>query len=211
MKIYHSLLDSLQMLLSKFLLKIPHFRLLDERCDSLYEQVQGLESDLQIKETHLISLKHSLDDSERRNQEITGANKHNVSLCISLENTIWELKNQLENSQKDLTKQNAEYNLIEFPSMVLAEIESRLKLADKSTIQVIVEYLKTDSAALVENLAKVTNSSNASNLIAYRDGALGRNKALIEKLQTIKSLESFPNRISWEMNNRGQRGQEQKD
>lgn len=88
MKIYHSLLDSLQMLLSKFLLKIPHFRLLDERCDSLYEQVQGLESDLQIKETHLISLKHSLDDSERRNQEITGANKHNVSLCISLENTI---------------------------------------------------------------------------------------------------------------------------
>jgi len=80
--------------------------------------------------------------------------------------------------------------------MVLAEIESRLKLADKSTIQVIIEYLRTDSAALVENLAKVTNSSNASNLIAYRDGALGRNKALIEKLKTIKTLESFPNRIS---------------
>jgi len=173
--------------------------------------VQELESDLQIKETHLISQKHSLDDSERRNQEITETNKHNVALCISLENQVDELKKQLENSQKDLTRQQSEYNLIEFPWMVLAEIESRLKLADKSTIQVIIEYLRTDSAALVENLAKVTNSSNASNLIAYRDGALGRNKALIEKLKTIKTLESFPNRISWEMNNRGQRGQEVKD
>ena len=155
-----------------------------------------LESDLQIKETHLLSLQHSLLDSERRNQEITEANKHNVSLCISLENQNEEVKKELEKVQKDLTRQQSEYNLIEFPSMVLAEIESRLKLADKSTIQVIIEYLRTDSAALVENLAKVTNSSNASNLIAYRDGALGRNKALIEKLKTIKTLEAFPNRSS---------------
>jgi len=115
MKLYHSLLDSLQMLLSKFLLKIPQVRLLDERCDNLYEQVQELESDLQIKETHLISQKHSLDDSERRNQEITETNKHNVALCISLENQVDELKKQLENSQKDLTRQQSEYNLIEFP------------------------------------------------------------------------------------------------
>jgi hypothetical protein len=131
--------------------------------------VRELESELQIKETHFESLRLQLEDSERRNKTISEANKHNVELCESLQEKLDYTREELENSQKLLTRQKTEYNLIEFPSMVLNEIESRLKVADSSTMKVIIEYLKIDSLALVENLAKVTNSSNASNIIAYRD------------------------------------------
>lgn len=70
-----------------------------------------------------------------------------------------------------------------------------MKSADQLTIMVIIEYLKLDSYKLVENLAKVTNSENASNIIAYRDGALGRNQALIERLQKLQKKPAFTNRI----------------
>lgn len=75
-----------------------------------------------------------------------------------------------------MTKKELEYNLIDFPKMPLKEIESRIKIIDKITVQVIIEYLKLDSYELVKNLARRTNSENASNIIAYRDGALGRNE-----------------------------------
>jgi hypothetical protein len=42
-------------------------------------------------------------------------------------------------------------------------------MVDKITVTVIIEYLKLDAYELVKNLAKVTSSENASNIIAYRD------------------------------------------
>jgi hypothetical protein len=159
----------------------------------------------------LISLKHSLEDAERRNEIVSKANLSNIDLyekrIDELEKENVEVKEELEKTQKDLTRQTVEYNLIEFPSMVLTEIESRMRIADKATIQVIIEYLKTDALAIVKNLAQVVNSSNAANAIAYRDGALGRIDALIKKLATLKTIDVYADRIAGKMTN----GKEKKE
>ena len=51
----------------------------------------------------------------------------------------------------------------------------------------------------MKNLARVTNSSNAANIIAYRDGAIGRNDALIERLSGIKQVDTYKDRIEGKM------------
>jgi hypothetical protein len=68
-----------------------------------------------------------------------------------------------------LTKKEDLYNVIDLPTTTLKEIEIKLKMVDKITVTVIIEYLKLDAYELVKNLAKVTSSENASNIIAYRD------------------------------------------
>lgn len=105
------------------------------------------------------------------------------------------VRKELEKAKKDLTKKETEYNLIDFPTMPLKEIEERIKIIDKATVYVIIEYLKLDNYELVKNLAKVTNSQNVANIIAYRDGAIGRNEALIERLSGIKTIDTFKDRI----------------
>lgn len=47
---------------------------------------------------------------------------------------------------------------------------------DRLITDTIIEYLRLDSYELVKNLAQVTNKENSSEIIAYRDGALGRNE-----------------------------------
>lgn len=154
-------------------------------------------------------MKLNYEDSERRNREVWEANKHNVALCNQMEADLIKYENEiatqksellivrkeLEKAQKDLTKKETEYSLIDFPSMPLREIEERIKIIDKATVHVIIEYLKLDNYELVKNLAKVTNSENAGNIIAYRDGAIGRNDALISRLSGIKSIETYKDRI----------------
>ena len=81
-----------------------------------------------------------------------------------------------------MTLPENKYNELESPKVSLKDIKDTLKFADKFTLWQIIEYLKIDSFEIVKNLAKVTNSGNASEIIAYRDGALSRNQALIDLL-----------------------------
>lgn len=79
--------------------------------------------------------------------------------------------------------------------MALRELEERMSTLDKGTAEVLCEYLRYDSYLIVKNLAKIVNDWNAWNAIAYRDWALSRNEALIEKLSSMKTID-FKDRIA---------------
>lgn len=114
------------------------------------------------------------------------------NLELEQENTrLREIRNQYE-QEKD------KYNALDLP-VPLAEIELRMKTLPEVVVKALVEYLKFDSLKLVQNLAQVTNRDNVSEIIAYRDGALGRNEALIERLSKIQSKTVFTDRIEWEV------------
>ena len=51
----------------------------------------------------------------------------------------------------------------------------------------------------MKNLAKVTDSANASTVIAYRDGALSRIEALISVLDKCRKETSFKDRMEGEI------------
>lgn len=135
------------------------------------------------------------DKMEKLNLEIDTLREINTAHLTDVK----ELKEKNEYLQKELTKQQTEYNLIEFPSMPLKEIETRLKLIDRITVKVIVEYLKLDQYELVKNLAKIMNDWNVANVIAYRDWALSRIQALIDRLQSLPTSDSFADRIAGKM------------
>ena len=97
-----------------------------------------------------------------------------------------------------LTSETESYNRIEIPTEGLKEIEAKLKLCDKFTAGAIADYLVLDTYELVRNLAKTVNSQNAAEAIAYRDGAIARNDAVIKVLRSIGAGKSdqFKNRIT---------------
>lgn len=99
---------------------------------------------------------------------------------LSSKNKI--LTNDVESLQRELTIDIGKYNLLDFPSVPLKDIEVKIKMMDRLITDTIIEYLRLDSYELVKNLASCTNSQNASEIIAYRDGALGRNEGLIQRL-----------------------------
>lgn len=86
------------------------------------------------------------------------------------------------------------YETIGFPEAPLKTIEETLRNADKFTIRAIQEYLKADNQELIKNLAQVMNPSNQATLIAYKDGAIGRNEALIKRLESLKK-DSFHDKL----------------
>ena len=161
----------------------------DKLCDQYYEKLQEALVEQQIKDQQLLWYKHEYEDLQKRYDEIKYLvfDKH-------------KLEEKLKEAQEELTKKEDLYNVIDLPTTTLKEIEIKLKMVDKITVTVIIEYLKLDAYELVKNLAKVTSSENASNIIAYRDWALSRIQALIEKLSSLKTIDSqFKNRIVWEM------------
>lgn len=97
-----------------------------------------------------------------------------------------------------MTKEVEKYNAIELPTKGLERIEAELSLCDKFTANSIADYLVVDTYELVKNLAKTANASNAAEVIAYRDGAIARNDAVINVLRKIGKNESdeFKNRIT---------------
>ena len=107
--------------------------------------------------------------------------EHQIESYKLYYDTIKEEKEELE---ERLNKKDNSYSKLNIPSP-LNEIEAKLKACDKFTLTTIVEYLKLDSFELVKNLAKVTNSTNTAEIIAYRDWALWRNEALMEKLKKL--------------------------
>ena len=132
---------------------------------------------------------------KERNSRIADSNVSLSGELLRLEDENAELRAKTE----DLTKSRETYNDIAIPSKGLKQIEAELKLCDKYTANAIADYLVLDSYELVRNLAKTANSSNASEVIAYRDGALSRNEAAITVLRKIGAKEpEFKDRIRGE-------------
>lgn len=70
-------------------------------------------------------------------------------------------------------------------------------------MRVIINYMKLDRFELVANLAKVIDSNNASQIIAYRDWAIRTIETLIAKLEKFTNVpETFINHITWEEKNK---------
>lgn len=134
----------------------------------MYEQVRSLQ--LQVS-----GLQSENSDFKSRVERLQDANTAITEDLHNEQRKNGELKDEIERKDelnKSLTKKESEYNLIEFPSEPLKDIDKKITLIDETTRNALVEYLKIDSYKIVENLAKVTNSDNAANIIAYRDGAL---------------------------------------
>ena len=87
---------------------------------------------------------------------------------------------------------------VELPQLAVEELKSALKLADSYTMETIIKYLNLDTYELVKNLAKVTNSTNVAETISYKDGAIGRNDALIKLLRESIKGKTFVNRVKGE-------------
>ena len=136
------------------------------------------------KDIHIASLLARLERAEERGERLE-----------------WE-RNLFREEAEALTNQVPPYNEIGIPSEGLKEIETKLAICDKYTANAIADYLVLDSYELVKNLAKTVNSSNASEVIAYRDGALSRNEATIKVLRKIGKDDSFKNRIDGAVQNK---------
>lgn len=93
--------------------------------------------------------------------------------------TIARLRGEVEH----LAQHQAPEYTIEVVNSTLDELKKALTLADEYVLSKLIDYAKLDSYELVKNLAKVTNRANVAETIAYRDGALGRNEALIQILK----------------------------
>lgn len=81
------------------------------------------------------------------------------------------------------------------PEHTAEELKKALTLADAYVLEKLISYLTLDSYEIVKNLAKITDSSNASQVIAYRDGALSRNEALAKTLRECLSKTHYNDRI----------------
>ena len=123
-----------------------------------------------------------------------------VKYLISLkgkEVELEEIKKEHKKEIKWLKKKIDKYS-IEQPKTTRSKTELKLKLCDDYTKWVIVDYLKTDIFELVKNIAWVTNSDNAWNVISHMDWWLARNYALIELLEkSINKKKEFDDKIKW--------------
>ena len=132
------------------------------------ERFQQVTNDLQEAEIHKQQLLCSIEEEKKEKQEAEARYK-----------ALKERFNKLEEVREY-------YETIDMPSSPLKDIEENLKNSDKYTIRVIQEYLKIDNQEMVANLAGAMNIGNKAMVVAYKDGAIGRNKALIQKLETLK-------------------------
>ena len=140
---------------------------------------------------------------DNKNKEIQLCNKDIFNLQLEVERLKSQNKDLASFKEKYnelLTKEKTNYNEIESPWMSLKELETSLKLSDKYTLKIIIEYLKLDSFELVKNIAKVINSQNSSEIIAFRDWALQRNWTLKELFEKIvkESEKPIHNKLKWE-------------
>lgn len=155
---------------------------------------------------------------KKLNDGLSEASIENASLAARLSkaesrNERLESENACLREETDsLTKEVEKYNAIELPTKGLEQIEAELALCDKFTANAIADYLVLDTYELVKNLAKTVNSSNAAEVIAYRDGAIARNEALIAVLRKIGKNESeeFKNRITGRLQTKADAAKENK-
>ena len=111
-----------------------------------------------------------------------------------------EDRNELMEVAREFEEFKNKYNQLEIPNKNLDNLENELRLADKFTMRTIVDYLKLDRYELVANLAKVIDSNNASQIIAYRDWAISRIEVLIAKIgKYANTKDTFTDRLKWEV------------
>lgn len=106
---------------------------------------------------------------------------------IHYEETLKDLDNA-KKEIKSLTELKDWYNKFDIPPVPLETIEKKLKMADRFTLTTLMEYFYLDNFLLVKNLAKVTNSDNSANIIAYRDWGIARNDAHIKTLEKLSKI-----------------------
>ena len=90
---------------------------------------------------------------------------HNLSYELTLKETERELKEKKE-SIAYLKKRGT---LIELPVENVKSISKVLEMADKFTLNAIIQYLKLDSYEMVKNMPASLKEDNAVQLIAYVD------------------------------------------
>lgn len=111
---------------------------------TVIQQLRDAVTSLEAKNYNLLKEKDSL---QVENDQIKKQNK--------------VLTNDVESLQRELTMDIEKYNLIDFPSVPLKDIDTKIKYFDPVMVDTLVEYLKLDSYELVKNLASRTNSENA--------------------------------------------------
>ena len=122
---------------------------------------------------------------DKKYNEIQLCKKNEFNYQIEITRLESKVKDLEQSNKNLLTKDESWYNDIEYPNLSLKDLEISLKLSDKYTIKTIRSYLVNDSYEIVKNMAKVINSWNASEIIAYRDWALQRNESLIKMFDKI--------------------------
>lgn len=143
------------------------FQQLRQLNDKWLQEVQLLRSEAQVNQIHLQQLALSLEEANKEKD--------------IMEERYISMKSKFDESKK----YREYYEMIGFPSSPLKDIEETLKNVDKFTIKAIQEYLKADNQELIKNLAQTLNVGNQPMVIAYKDGAIGRNEALIKKLDSL--------------------------
>mgnify|MGYP003651498802 CR=1 FL=1 len=69
-------------------------------------------------------------------------------------------------------------------------------MADKFTLNAIIQYLKLDSYEMVKNMPASLKEDNAVQLIAYVDWALQRNEAMVKMLTKHSVKKEVPSYIA---------------
>lgn len=119
-------------------------------------------------------------------QELQQLQSDNLNLQLQIQTLEAELA-----YSKSIEKE--EYEL-DMPKISIEKIKSALHLTTGATVTSLIEYLNIDNYEIIKSIAKVTNKENFSNTIAFRDGALGRNSALIKILREVSKEKTFINR-----------------
>lgn len=173
-------------MLDKLLLLLPQVK-------HLFEYNQDLQDKYRKLETF-----HSLQ-MESNNQRIQKLESDLVECSLKIESDRLIMEGQdrrIERLKNDLShrREPLEYE-IGMPTIDTEELKKALKLADTFTLETIVQYIGNDTYEIVKNLAKVTNEGNAAAVIAYRDGALSRNDALMGTLKEAIKGKTYVDRL----------------
>ncbi len=127
-------------------------------------------------------------EKERYNYQLSAE-----SLQVQL-NESWLDCKHLEESNNYLRKTQKPKWLIEMPGSDFETLKAKLKMCDKFTIRIFLDYLTLDSFNLVKNSASALNKWNDTDVLQYMDWALSRNEWLKDFFQTI-AKENFFDRL----------------
>lgn len=146
-----------------------------------------------LRRDELLTLQLSLDCQLKQTQyyqgELVEAQLQAESYKIYLE----QKDKKIERLEASLESMDTE-RVIELPQFEVEELKKTLKMADVFTMNMIIDYLKSDIYHLVKNTAKTINKSNYAEVSIFMDGAIGRDEALMKVLKESVAGRSFINR-----------------
>ena len=149
----------------------------EARLDSLLRNLNETTREYQTLQIHAKTLEIALEEERKKTDMLSRAIEAKNARIAELESS------------------EPKYGNLDFPKFDSKEFEKTLKACHQFTIGVIADYLRLDRFELVKNLAKVTDSSNAATVIAFRDGALSRIESLISVLDKFRKETSYKDRM----------------